>query len=368
MNGTSKTGQQRGFRVAVLRALMLGDLLCATPALRALRQGLPQAQITLVGLPWAGELAARLSSVDRFVALPGWPGLPEQPVAEPGERRRFIAAMRACRFDWALQMHGSGDVVNPLVAAFGARRTAGFVPHPLPPDDASTAALAADFAVWPDSGTEVERLLLLTDHLRLPRRGLGLEFPLTEDDRSAARALWQPGPQTPGVPPLALVHPGSQLPSRRWPPARFAAVADALADAGHTVLLTGSAAEAALTQAVAAAMRQPALDLAGRTTLWTLGALVERAALVLCNDTGISHIAAALGTRSVVVSSGGDAERWAPADAQRHRVFRHDLPCRPCAHALCPIKGPPAHPCAVGVKVAPVRRAAVRHAARASHG
>jgi ADP-heptose:LPS heptosyltransferase len=364
MNAHSRPADQRGLRVAVLRALMLGDLLCATPALRALRQGLPQAQITLVGLPWARELAERLSSVDRFAALPGWPGLPEQPVAPPGERRRFIAAMRAQRFDWALQMHGSGDVVNPLVAAFGARRTAGFVPTRAGTHDGPPHADAAGFAVWPDEGSEVERLLALIDQMRLPRRGRALEFPLNDADRSAAWPLWQGC----GGRPLALVHAGSQLPSRRWPPARFAAVADALADAGHAVLLTGSAQEAPLTQAVAAAMRRPARDLAGRTTLWTLGALVERAALVLCNDTGISHVAAALGTRSVVVSSGGDARRWAPADSRRHRVFWHDLPCRPCAHAVCPIETPVAHPCAMGVAVVPVRRAAVRAIAPASHG
>lgn len=339
-------------RVLVLRALMLGDLLCATPALRALRLGLPRARITLVGLPWARELAARLSSVDDFVALPGWPGLPEQPVADHGTRRRFVAAMRERRFDWALQLHGSGDIVNPLVAALGARRNAGFVLPGgwRPPEDAER------FAVWPDHGTEVDRLLALTDHLRLPRRGAGLEFPLRQEDRHAARPLWEPVAGRP----LAIVHPGSQLASRRWPAQRFAAVADALVDAGHAVLLTGSAGEAPLTAAVAAAMRQPAHDLAGRTSLWTLGALVERAALVLSNDTGLSHVAAALGTRSVIVSSGGEVARWAPADTARHHVLWHDVPCRPCAHRHCPVVEPLRHPCAMGVTVDEVIDAALR--------
>jgi ADP-heptose:LPS heptosyltransferase len=69
-------------------------------------------------------------------------------------------------------------------------------------------------------------------------------------------------------------------------------------------VLTGTSAETRIAQQVRAAMRRPALDLCGRTMLFELGALVEHARLVVCNDTGISHIAAALGTPSVVVSSG----------------------------------------------------------------
>lgn len=336
-------------KVAVLRALMLGDLLCATPALRALREALPGAHVTLVGLPWAQALASRLGTVDDFVAMPGWPGLPEQPVADHATRRRFVAAMRARRFDWAIQLHGSGPVVNPLVAAFGARRTAGFaLPGGWRPE-----ADAANFADWPETGTEVERLLALTDHLGVPRQGTALDFPVDGTDRETAAALWRPLRGQP----FAVVHAGSQLPSRRWPAARFAAVADGLADAGLGIVLTGSPAEAPLVRLVAEQMRHPALDLTGRTTLWTLGALVERASVVVCNDTGISHVAAALGTPSVVVASGSDVARWAPADATLHRVFWHDVPCRPCAHPVCPYAG---HPCAAGVAVEPVLHAALQ--------
>lgn len=344
--------------VLVFRALMLGDLLCATPALRALRHGLPGAHIAFLGLPWAAGLCARLASVDEFIEFPGWPGLPEREPADVRTLLRFLSSVRQRHFDLALQMHGSGAIVNPLLLSLGARRTAGFASGAHWPytNGAVHQADAANFTEWPTRGTEVERLLTLTDHLGLPRQGEHLDFPLLPQDHDEAEPLCQGL----GGRPLALVHAGSQLPSRRWPPERFAAVADALADAGLAVALTGTMAEAGLTRAVAGAMRAPALDLAGQTTLWTLGALVERAALVVCNDTGISHMAAALGTPSVVVASGGDAPRWSPADATRHRMFWHDLPCRPCTHAHCPI----GHPCALAVGVAEVRDEALRLVAR----
>ena len=335
-------------RVVVFRALMLGDLLCATPALRALRQGLPGARLSLVGLPWARALAARLDMVDEFIPFPGWPGLTEVPAPDLRVLSVFLAQLQSRGFDLAVQLHGSGSVVNPLVAAFGARQLAGFADAQawVPPGEEER------FAPWPAQGTEVERLLGLTDHLGLPRRGQQLDFPLQPRDREAARALLAPLRGQP----YAVVHAGAQLPSRRWGDERFAAVADALAAEGLAVVLTGTAVEAGLTARVAQAMHAPALDLAGRTDLWTLGAVVDDAALVLCNDTGLSHVAAALRTPSVVVSSGGDAARWAPADRARHRVLWQGLPCRPCANLQCPI----GHPCATGVAVDAVRVAVRR--------
>ena len=326
-------------RVAVFRALVLGDMLCASPALRAMRHAWPQAQLTLVGLPWAAELAARLDSVDDFIALPGYPGLPEIPCTVT-QLPAFLQTVQGRDFDLALQLHGSGGIVNPLVASFGARATAGFYDDCawVPPTD------RARWRRWPQQGHEIERLLALTDHLGLPRQGLALDFPLRPADHAAARALLAPLPAGTAY---AVVHAGAQLPSRRWAPERFAAVTRHLAGQGLHPVLTGGAGEAALTRALAKAAGVPCLDLAGRTTLWTLGALVDGAACVVCNDTGISHIAAARGRPSVVVSSGADVRRWAPLDAARHRVLAQDLPCRPCAHAVCPYD----HGCATAISV-----------------
>jgi len=327
-------------RIVVFRALVLGDLLCAVPALRTLRSAFPAAEITLVSLPWAAELAQRLTVVDRFISFPGFPGLPER---EPdlAALPRFFQTMQDGRYDLALQMHGSGQLVNPLVAAFGARHTAGFV---IPGEYAPQPPL---FTAWPRRGHEIERLLQLTDHLGLPRRGLHLEFPLTEDDFAWREHRLGPGP-------YACIHPGAQLPSRRWPVDRHARVADALAQRGLRIVITGTAAESALAAEIARQMRTSPLDLSGKTRLAQFGALVQGAALVVANDTGISHVGAAFGTPSVIVSCGSEPGRWAPLDQRRHRVLAAPVPCRPCSYRTCPT----AHECATGTAVNDVLRAA----------
>ena len=96
--------------------------------------------------------------------------------------------------------------------------------------------------------------------------------------------------------------------------------------------------------------------MAGRTSLWTLGALIARASLLICNDTGVSHVAAALATPSVVVSCGADVARWAPLDSRRHRVLWSAEPCRPCSFPTCPY----AHPCATAISEEQVTAAALQ--------
>ena len=322
-------------RIAVFRALVLGDMLCAVPALRAFKQAWPHVELALIGLPWARELAQRLPMVDRFIEFPGYPGLPES-MPDIDALPDFLRAMQRESFDLLLQMHGSGRITNPLLAACGARRMAGFV------EPGGYVPEGGHFVAWPTQGHEIERLLALVDGLGLARCGTGLEFPLNDTDRIELASVW---PGAYGGRPYVCVHAGAQLPSRRWPTDRFAQVADTLAEEGFDIVLTGNSVEAPLVREVAAAMRHPAVDLAGRTNLWTLGALIEHARLLVCNDTGVSHVAAALGTPSVVVSSGADVSRWAPLDRARHTVLWQLTPCRPCSFPRCPYD----HECAKAI-------------------
>jgi ADP-heptose:LPS heptosyltransferase len=298
--------------VAVLRALKLGDLLCAVPAFRALRSAWPEAEIVLVGLPWAEEFAGRFRGlIDGFREFPGYPGLPErQPLV--ARIPAFLAQMQAERFDLAIQLHGSGPFVNPLTALFGARRTAGFF---LPGDYCPDPDL---FLPWPGQGREVRRLLGLVERLGLPLQGEHLEFPLHPEDRRALEGIPGAGGLEPGR--YVCLHPGASVEERRWPAERFAAVGRALARRGFGVVLTGNPAEAPLADRVARAVGRPALNLAGKTGLGA-GALLQGARLLVCNDTGVSHLADALAVPSVILSTGDNPARWAPEDRRRHRVL-----------------------------------------------
>lgn len=303
-------------RVAVFRALQLGDMLCAVPTLRAFRNAWRDAEIVLIGLPWARAFVERFGHlVDGFREFPGYPGLPER---QPAVREfpAFLAAIQAERFDLVVQLHGSGRITNPLVGLFGAARTAGFYPMGMPCPDPET------FRPWPDRGLEVRRLLAMPEFLGLPTAGEHLEYPVGEADRSALATV--DGPDLPPPGRYVCIHPGASVPERRWPVAHFAAVADAMAARELPVVLTGTADEAGLTHAVGESAPSKCLDLAGKTDLGSLGALIEGARLLIGNDTGVSHVAAALGVPSVIISTGDNPARWAPIDRDRHRVL-----CRP---------------------------------------
>jgi ADP-heptose:LPS heptosyltransferase len=300
-------------RIAVVRALPgLGDLLCIVPGLAALRSAHPQAQITLVGLPSARWFVdAHPALVDDLLVVQGVPGLPEfEPDAAAA--RRFYAAAGARRFDLALQVHGSGVTTNLLTTMLGARhQVCAALPGAWRPP--------GTVVPYPSDEHEIHRVLAVTTAAGAPPLGTDVDLGVDRSHRDEAEALLG-GPALAGRP-YTCLHPGASRPANRWPPADFAAVGDRLAGAGRRVVLTGGQAETPITAAVAAAMTAPVVDLSGLTTVGTLGALFAGADVVVSNDTGAAHVAAAVRAPSVVVfPAHGDPARWAPLDRDRHRV------------------------------------------------
>jgi ADP-heptose:LPS heptosyltransferase len=300
--------------VVVFRALHLGDMLCAVPALRALRASLPKAHITLVGLPWARQFARRFHRyIDDFVPFPGHPLLPEQAVRHE-ELTSFYAGLCARRFTLALQLHGNGAVTNDIVAGFGAQATAGYC---------AGEAVATDHTVlfpYPEVGAEPDRLLRLVERLGASAAGDYLEFPVAQEDRQELEASGIAAGLVPGH--YICVHPGAGKRDKCWPPHRFAEVADHLAaEFGVGVVLTGSGEETDLAAEVARHMQARAINAAAPISIGAMAALMKNARLLVCNDTGVSHIAAGLRLKSVVIFSKADIARWAPLDRDRHRCI-----------------------------------------------
>jgi ADP-heptose:LPS heptosyltransferase len=299
-------------KLAVFRGLYLGDLVAATGALRALRRGYPETEITLVSLPWATALAPHLPYVDRLLPYPGAPGLDGG--GDEEELEEFLARMRAERFDLAVNMHGRGPTSTELIVRFGARMTAGFTGTGItaPPLDVEVP--------WEAEEHESRKLLLLTEKIGGVSAGPEPELCVLEEDQRRARTLLPPGLRKP----LALVHPGASVPEKRWPEEAFGSVAKGLIRHGYAVAVTGSSAEKKLTSQVAD-LAPGALDLGGQTDLSTLVALVAQANVLVSNDTGPAHLAYALKTSSVTTfGPSTDIRRWGPLSRRRHAVLFGD--------------------------------------------
>jgi ADP-heptose:LPS heptosyltransferase len=307
-------------RIAVLRALFLGDLICALPGWAALRERFPQAEITLIGLPWAADFSWRSGVIDRFVPFPGYPGIQEVPY-EPERTARFLHTVRAAPFDLAIQMHGDGTVSNGFVVDLHAPLSLGYargddprLTHTLPYDSDEHEA-----ARW----LRLVRMGLPgSDGAPVLDRSAGWSYPrLTTAASEQAHAAELLASHA-GSGPLVGLHVGAKDAARRWPAERFAALGDTLArDYGARIVLTGSDGERALTRAVKGRMQARALDLAGATDLGTFIAVIERLALLVTNDTGASHVAAGCGTPSVVLFGPSNPAQWAPPNRERHYII-----------------------------------------------
>jgi lipopolysaccharide heptosyltransferase II len=135
--------------------------------------------------------------------------------------------------------------------------------------------------------------------------------------------------------PLAVLHPGARWVSKLWPPASWASLAEWFHGRGFQVAVTGSAADQELVAAITAQCRAPLHDLAGRTSLAQLAAVLRKARIAVTTDTGAMHLAAALGTK--VAALFGPTAPWRTGPfGEGHQVVRLGLPCSPCFKRQCP--------------------------------
>ncbi len=308
-------------KIAVLRANALGDFLFVLPALDALRAAYPDAEITLLGSAWHADLLRdRPGPVGRVVTLPVIRGVntthdgPEDLALSEA----FYDAMRQECFDLAVQMHGGGRFSNPLIARLGARVTLG-----LKTPDAAPLDRVMPYIYYQ---SEVVRYLELVVRVGAAPVTLEPRLAVTASDLAEADAVLPPGPE-----PLVALHPGASDPRRRWPPAHFAAVGDALAASGMRVVVTGTDAERDLTAAVVRGMTAPALNLCGRLSLCGLTGVLSRCAVMVANDTGPLHLAGAVGTPSVGIYWVGNAlTAGAPTRTDHRPLIAWRLDCPVC--------------------------------------
>jgi ADP-heptose:LPS heptosyltransferase len=215
---------------------------------------------------------------------------------------------------------------------------------------AGVGRIAAISVDYPGSLLDVRHRV--DDDLPEPERALslaraaGFELPPGDDGRLAVR---RPLPVTPYDPGYVVLHPGASVPARAWPAEQCAEAVEALADAGHRVLVTGGPAERDLTAAVAGTR---GVDLGGETSLAEMAALLDGAAAVVVGNTGPAHLAAAVGTPVVsLFSPVVPAVRWAPYGVPTVLLGDQSAPCRDTRARECPVPG---HPCLSSVTAADV--------------
>ncbi|MEU0025731.1 glycosyltransferase family 9 protein [Streptomyces sp. NPDC006335] len=279
------TTSPRRPRLLVLRALGLGDLLAAVPALRGLRRAFPGHHVVLAIPPALGEAALATGAVDEILpaeaprravpALDHWTGPPP---------------------DIAVDLHGNGPESRDALAALAPRRLLAHAqPDPALPEP----------PVWRPDQHERERWC-----------GFLAAFGVAADPGD----LRLPPPDTPSPAPGAVVvHPGAESASRRWPADRFARLVRRLRTAGHQVVLTGGPGEDAVVLEVAARAGLPErYVLRGGLRFGELSALIAHATLVVSGDTGPAHLATAHATPSVTLFGPVPPHLWGPPRSGPH--------------------------------------------------
>ena len=254
----------------MLRALKLGDLLVAVPAIHAVGRGLPHHRLILAVPSWLAPIVELIDGVDRLHPTPGL----NQPLGFPPGA-----------IDTAINMHGNGPQSLHIIEALEPRVLITHDAHGGPR--------------WVDGVLERERWV-----------GLVEAFGMPGDPNQVELAL----PSVPAPHPnAAVVHVGAFYGSRQWPVERFGAVCGELHTRGYDVVVTGSASERPRAARVAThAGLSPAAVLAGRLDLAQFAAQIAAARVVISADTGAAHLASAYATPSVVIFGPAPPSVWGP--------------------------------------------------------
>lgn len=296
-------------RIAVLRANGVGDYVVAEPALAALRAAYPAAEITLLGAAHTRPLVAdRPGPCDRYVQVPLMRGVRvgSDPDATPEQVEAWCVEQRAHAYDLAVQLHGGGRNSNALLLRLGARHTAGAATPDAPKPDrwVPYTAYQHDTLRWLEVVQTVgARVLRVEPHVAV-----------TAADLEESRSVLPPGDR-----PLVVVHPGATDGRRCYPEDRLGEVARDLAARGARVVVLGGHGDGERVATVARTAGDVETVIGGLSLGGLVGTL-RRASLMLGNDSGPRHLAAAVGTPTVAVFTYANLADVAPLSRTWHRL------------------------------------------------
>ena len=342
--------------IAVFLPNWVGDVVMATPALRALRKHFERSRITHIGPPVALETLEGTDLADEQL-----PDLSRQPPS----LRNFIRQVRSIRrnhFDLSVLFANSFRSAL-LCWLGGARPIAGYdrdgrgcmLTHKLTPprDDAGT------FAPIP----AIDYYNALVGMLAAETTSQEMVLSVTPEGESAVKELFAQARIDPKRP-IVMLNPGGSFgPSKMWAPERFAVVSDTLcARRSVQIIINAAPSERDVAAKISASMmRQPAINFAVREgSISILKSLMRRTNLLITNDTGARHVAAAMGV-SVVTIFGSTDPKWTEINYPKEQIVRVDVPCGPCQSKACLLpRGPSYHECMMKITPEDVLEAAER--------
>ena len=312
-------------KILVIRVDGIGDLLNSTPAIALLRQNYPSAEITVLARPLNAGVLIGNPDVDRILIF-------DRTGKHSGlfARLQFYRELRRERFQLVVAMQTA--MWTHLVAFLsGATYRLGRYQKRF----RSTLTHAWRGKYRKGETHEVDRNLELVRLVCVGEGNRELIFQLSPDEIAAAEAAFA----ALGIGKDAFligIHPGGSSFDKRWPEKQYAELADRLArHYNATILLLRGPEEAALVRNIQGAMQSDAITYAPET-IRELGAMLSRCDLVVCNDSGPMHLAAALGVPTVAIFGPTDHVAWHPLSANA-AIVRRDMPCWPCSAHKCKI-------------------------------
>ena len=318
--------------ILLLRLDRIGDVLMTLPAIRALRDAVPAAKIRLAVGEWSREIAKDAPVDEVLVWSAPWVGRKDEGAQSVGSLFEMARARRARRPDLAIDLQGDSRAMW-LMAATGARARVGYA-------NTGSAGLLTAVADLDESVSFVEQNYCAIETAlgravpRKPFAWLGQER-RTRGAAQLAALLGEAGLDRKG--PLIGIHPGAGRRIKEWPVERFIDLGRRLvSEKSATLVVTGSAGEAAKAEAIRAALRGAVLDLSGRLNLASLAEVMSACDAFISSDTSAMHFACALGLPSVAIFGPSDAQRYFSGGDQgfgsgrKHVALAPTLWCSPC--------------------------------------
>lgn len=316
-------------KILVTRFQSMGDMIVFIPALRALREGFPQAHISVLAAEKTGiEVLEQCPYIDEIIA-------------KDSNRNflkwlKFLKRLRGRRFDLFISSAGEDNLAQ-VGFYIGAKYIVGFkkrLRH-LEEYEETCKFLQTISLEYDEDKHEVEQNLAIPHAIGIETSDDRLEFWTTDvEDRYVKDLLWNEL-KIPKRKILIGIHPGSKRLSRRWLPERFARLADLLIEKFNAyILIIGSSEEMKLAQSIASQMECEVVILNGKTTIVQLASLMKHLSLFICTDSGPLHLGAAMGTPIVALFGPGEVQKWYPC-SKNSVVIRKEVDCSPCGKYWC---------------------------------